>query len=118
MNKREIGSEYEDLAAGLLAGKGYRIVRKNYRTPYGEIDILAEKDGVWVFCEVKFRRSDSCGTPLESVDARKQRRISKSALYYYSRHGFTQETPCRFDVIAVYGDGRVEHVENAFEFQM
>lgn len=116
-NNRKIGQKYEDIAAEYLTKKGYQIVKRNYRNPYGEIDILAQKDGVWIFCEVKFRSTRHCGSPLEAVDVRKQRRISKAAFYFYAYHGYAENTPCRFDVIAIYGDESVVHIENAFEFQ-
>lgn len=117
MNKREKGKKYEAIAAAYLAEHGYEIVEKNLFTPYGEIDIVARKQGTWAFCEVKYRSCGRFGNPMEAVDSRKQRKISLAALYYYARHGFCEEIPCRFDVIAVYGDGAVEHVKNAFLFQ-
>lgn len=116
MNKRQVGAAYEEIASEYLKVRDYTILERNYRTPFGEIDILAKKDGVLVFCEVKYRSSQTCGSPFEAVDLRKQKKISRAALHYYAGNGFTEGTPCRFDVIAVYGDGVVEHLENAFEF--
>lgn len=52
-----------------------------------------------------------------AVDVRKQRRICKTALYYFVKHGYGMDTACRFDVIAIYGDNSIRHIENAFEFQ-
>ena len=52
-----------------------------------------------------------------AVDVRKQRRICKTALYYLAKHGYGMDTSCRFDVIAIYGDNSIRHIENAFEFQ-
>lgn len=117
MNKRKLGTAYEKLAAEYLLSKGYAIIERNYRNPFGEIDILAKKNNTWVFCEVKFRSSGSCGSPLEAVSYRKQKRISKAALYFYARHGYEESIPCRFDVIAIDGGGSIEHMENAFDFQ-
>ena len=117
MNKRKTGAEYENLAAQYLKEQGYTILKQNYRNRFGEIDILAKKDEVLVFVEVKFRSTNACGAPLEAVDMRKQRKISRTALYYYAGHGYEENIPCRFDVIAIYGDGRIQHIENAFEFQ-
>lgn len=116
MNKRQVGAAREETAVSYLADKQYKILERNFVAPYGEIDIIAEKEGVLVFCEVKYRGSDRCGSPFEAVDARKQKRICRAALFYYAGHGFTGERPCRFDVIAVHGDGIVEHLENAFAF--
>lgn len=117
MNKRQTGTEYENLAAQYLKEQGYAILEQNYRNRFGEIDILAKKDGVLVFVEVKFRSTNACGAPSEAVDIRKQRKISRTAFYYYAGHGYAENAPCRFDVIAICGDGTIQHIENAFEFQ-
>lgn len=79
----------------------------------GEIDIIAKDHGYLVFIEVKYRRDKSCGHPAEAVTPRKQRTISKVASYYLLTHGCGMDTPCRFDVAAVSGDG-VELIKNAF----
>ncbi len=117
MNNRTTGMKYETLAAGYLQEKGYRILVRNFRCRFGEIDIIAEDGGVLVFFEIKFRSSGQCGNPLEAVDVRKQRRISRAALYYYKENGYVKEQPCRFDVIGIEGNGFIRHIENAFEFQ-
>ena len=116
-NKRSTGKEKEDFAASFLERQGYRIRERNFRTRFGEIDLIAEKDSALVFVEVKYRSSDACGGPLAAVDLRKQRRICRTALAYYAANGYREELPCRFDVIAVHADGRVEQVENAFDFR-
>lgn len=115
-NTRTIGTRYEKVAAEYLEQKGYKILQKNYRNRYGEIDVIAQKDAVLVFIEIKFRSSDSYRDPLEAVDQRKQKRISQTALFYYAAHGYSENASCRFDVIGIYEDGTVKHIENAFEF--
>lgn len=119
MNKRAVGTAYETAACAYLEQKGYRIAQRNYRNRFGEIDIIAtdRSDSMWIFCEVKYRSHNGYGSPLEAVDIRKQRRICRTALYFYTYHGYAGQRGCRFDVIAVYGDGRIEHIENAFLFQ-
>ena len=114
MHTRGIGAKYEEAAAEYLVEKGYTIVQRNAATPYGEVDIVAMEGSVLVFCEVKYRSSAKHGTPLEAVDVRKQRRISRAALYFLAQR--EEETACRFDVIGVERDGGVTHVENAFDF--
>ena len=99
-NNRQIGSKYEQLAADYLKKQGYCIVERNYYTPYGEIDIIAQQDEVLVFVEIKYR---------------KQWRISKSAMYYYAYHGYEEQRPCRFDVITVQGSA-VTHIQDAFDY--
>lgn len=117
MNKREKGTEQEMVAAQYLKKKGYVILEQNYRCRYGELDIVARKDATLVIVEVKFRSGSGCGDPAEAVDARKQRKICRVTLNYLMRHPQYQEKPCRFDVISVYGDGQIRHIENAFLFQ-
>lgn len=115
-NKREIGSNYEQKAVSFLEQKGYLVIETNYRNRYGEIDIIADRDGLLVFVEVKYRYSNQYGDPLEAVDGWKQRRICRSALYYCSKQAGGLERPCRFDVVAIYGDYQIRHIEHAFEY--
>lgn len=112
-----VGARYEEIAAGYLQKKGYVILERNYRTPFGEIDMIARQEQVLAFVEIKFRSSGQYGSPSEAVDARKRRRISKVALYFYTYHDDAQQLSCRFDVIAIYGNGRIEHIENAFDYE-
>lgn len=116
-HKRAVGTRYEAQAAAYLEGQGYEVVAKNYRTPYAEIDLILRKDSMWIFCEVKYRKDQRYGGPLEAVDDRKQNRISHAALHFYARNGYNQQMSCRFDVVAIYGDDSICHIENAFEFQ-
>ena len=117
-NNRSTGKHYEEIAAKYLEQSGYVIQKRNYRSPWGEIDLIARKDELLVFVEVKYRHTGSFGEPGEAVSLQKQRKISRAALWYYAGNGYEQSVPCRFDVIGVRGDDGVEHLENAFEFQM
>ena len=117
-DKREIGRKYENIAAGYLMENGYDILERNYQNRYGEIDIIAGMDGILVACEVKYRSGSGYGDPLEAVDWRKQKRICRTMLYYYTKHGYSEDLPCRFDVVAVYEDDTIKHMENAFEFRI
>lgn len=105
------------MAVRFLTEQGYTILERNYRNPYGELDVIAEKGEYLVYVEIKFRSGGQCGDPLEAVDRRKQRQICRVAFYHYVRYGAAGERPCRFDVIGVYGDGSIKHIENAFDFQ-
>lgn len=115
-NTREIGTKYEELAASYLKAQGYEILKRNYRNSYGEIDIIARDHAVLVFVEVKYRGTKTYGDPLDAVDRRKQRKISRTAFRYYVNHGYETGVPCRFDVIALYMDGSIKQIKNAFEF--
>lgn len=84
--RKNVGDCGEEFAAQLLTNAGFRIIERNYSTKAGEIDIIALKDGVIHFVEVKTRNGDLYGFPSESVTAEKQRRIRKAAkLYIQSR---------------------------------
>ncbi len=116
-NKRSIGKEKENLAALYFSQRGYDIVEKNFYSCFGEIDLIVKKEDTLVFAEVKYRKNESRGNPLEAVNVRKQKRICRAALYYLSTHCLSVDTPCRFDVVAITGD-EITHIENAFEFHI
>ena len=112
-NKRQTGATYELKAEEYLLGNGYKILERNFRNRSGEIDLIAKKDGVIRFVEVKYRTTSDFGSPLEAVDARKQNQIRKVAMYYLMKNKLSEWTPCQFDVIAFEGE-EMTHIENAF----
>jgi len=83
MNK---GREYEDAAVDFLKVKGFRIRERNYRTRWGEIDIIAEKQGIVYFVEVKGRKERSWYLPEEAVRPHKQQRVLRAAQWYAQQH--------------------------------
>ena len=83
----------------------------------GEIDIIAKDGDYLVFIEVKYRSSSKEGHPTEAVNFAKQRRITKTALYYCAVNGISEYTPMRFDVISILDDD-IKLYENAFEAVM
>jgi putative endonuclease len=107
----------EELAAGFLAARGYKILLKNFETPLGEIDLIARHKQTLVFVEVKTRASLEKGVPAESVTAHKRRQMVKNAYLYLKRYGIL-DMPCRFDVVSVLmmpgQKPRIELIENAF----
>jgi len=111
------GKRGEELAAAYLAEAGYRIIERNYRCLFGEIDIVAEEGETLVFVEVKSRRSDAYGDPQLAVGHRKQKKISRISIHYLAeRH--LRHRPARFDVVAVKllpAGHRIELIRNAFE---
>ncbi|MBR5337262.1 MAG: YraN family protein [Lachnospiraceae bacterium] len=102
------------MAVNELKRKGYEILERNYRLHRSEIDIIASKDGVIVFVEVKYRINNAKGEPYEAVDYYKQKAISRVAEHYLAVKVHSIEVPCRFDVISILDD-RLEHIENAFD---
>jgi putative endonuclease len=114
----EFGRSAEAMAAAYLKRHGFKLLEKNYRTEFGEIDLIAKDNDTLVFIEVKARRSLSFGSPKDAVSFRKQQRISMAALVYLRRNQKIN-TRIRFDVIAVYtrkAHVQIEVVKNAFEF--
>ena len=114
-NSRATGSEYETLAAAFLEQNGHTIITRNYRTRYGEIDIISKCNSTLVFTECKYRSSSKFGDPLEAVNLHKQQKICHTAMNFCVRYGYVNY-PCRFDVIAIYKDGTIKHIKNAFEY--
>jgi putative endonuclease len=111
------GKRGEEVAAAHLAEAGYRIIERNYRCIFGEIDIVAEEGETLVFVEVKSRRSEAYGNPLLAVGCRKQKTISRISLQYLADKHLHQR-PARFDVVAVMllpAGHRIELIRNAFE---
>lgn len=83
MNK---GREYEDAAVDFLKAKGFRIKERNYKTRWGEIDIIAEKQRTVYFVEVKGRKAQSWYAPEEAVVYHKQQRVLRAAQWYAQQH--------------------------------
>ncbi len=108
----------EDIAAGYLADMGYEVLRRNYRTRHGVVDIIAARDGVLIMAEVKRRKNDRFAEAREAVDVRKQTRLRAAAAQFLAEER-PDEPPVRFDVIEIY-EGmtdnalRIHHSKNAF----
>ena len=116
--RQSLGILGEDLACAELLRRGYAILARRYRTRFGEIDIITERDEVVVFVEVKARRSRRFGTAAEAIPIWKRRRIAAMALDYLAWTGrLTRRS--RFDVVAIDGVGTpamtVRVIEDAFQ---
>ena len=115
--RRETGRRGEDVAAAFVAGLGMRVVVRNFRCRAGEIDVVAMDGDTVVFVEVRTRAGTGFGTPLESVDRRKQAQVGRVARHFLSARGW-HERSARFDVVGVRLDADppvVEHVRGAFD---
>ncbi len=113
------GAIGEKIAHAFLKKKGYRAIASNYRTPLGEIDLIARKGSALVFVEIKTRTTSSLGPPFLSVTWKKQRHIVQTALMYLKKHGLL-ESDWRVDVVSVklnkqYEVENIEIIENAVE---
>lgn len=115
---KKIGDMGESYAADYLTKHRYKIKERNYRKRYGEIDIIAEKNGIIAFVEVKTRHSNTLAQPFEAVDRRKQEKIIKTAINYIYENKL--DCNCRFDICEVFVDKdslklqKINYYENAF----
>ncbi len=117
VGRGDLGRRGEELAEAFLSAQRYRILARNYRCRVGEIDLVAVDDDEIVFVEVRSRRAAGCGTPLESVDGRKQRQVVRVAQHFLAARGWVDRN-ARFDVIGIRFDREpptVEHLRHAFE---
>jgi putative endonuclease len=113
----DLGRRGESLAAELLRANGLIIVERNFRCRAGEIDVVALDGETLVFVEVRSRRGDVAGTPFESVDPRKQARVTRVARHFLAARGLA-DRDVRFDVVGVRFDRdppALEHLRAAFE---
>ncbi|MEK9502266.1 YraN family protein [Gaopeijia maritima] len=118
MDTHRVGRRFETLAARWLEERGWTVLDRNVRFQRREIDLVVRRGGTVAFVEVKGRRSDDRGHPLEAVTARKRREIEAVARWWVAHHG-VGEREFRFDAVAVRAVGRsgrvaIEHVEGAW----
>ena len=100
----------EDMAYSILRINGYRIVARNYRKPYGEIDIIGWDKKVLAFIEVKLRSNADYGLPQDAVNMTKRRQICRVAKEYRNRHQL-HDINYRFDIVSIQGNPGQEQVE-------
>ncbi len=114
---KEKGTQGEKLAARFLKKGGFKILTRNYRTRFGEIDIVAEDKGRLVFVEVRTLSAAARHSPEETITLKKQQKISRIALAYIQEKGL-EDRLARFDVIAI-KDSRpqptIRHLPDAFD---
>ena len=112
VHKKVLGKKGEKLVEKYLIAKGYKLLKRNFRTPFGEADLIMQEGDETVFVEVKTRTSEKFGAPREAVGREKQRRYYQIAQCYGEKVG--EEPNARFDVAEVYEDDRIEYYKNAF----
>jgi putative endonuclease len=115
---KELGFFAEHYASEYLKSKNYTILGHNYRKPWGEIDVIAEKEGVVIFVEVKASAKDIPGfEPELRVNADKRHRMARIARTYLSDHNYPADQPWQMDVLAVAfvkerGVAKIRHYKN------
>lgn len=116
----DLGKLGEEQAVARLKNERYRILKRNYRNTFGEIDIIAQDGKTLCFVEVRTRTKDWHGHPFESISPIKQRKIIRTAQGYLVEQN-TQDIDARFDVVAVIPDETggytIELIKNAFEVE-
>lgn len=113
---KNIGKEGEDIACSFLEEENYKIVERNWHYGKYEVDIIAEKDGLLVFVEVKYRSGTYFGEPEVFVSNKQKRNLIRVANFYVEKKNSFQEI--RFDIIAIVNnDGKlsINHIEDAFK---
>lgn len=112
--KKEFGDYGENLVEDYLKDKSYEILARNYRKPFGEIDIVAKLSDMIVFVEVKTRKNSNFASPAEAVTPSKQRKIIQASQAFLIENNMT-DFFMRFDVAEVITDvGEINYIENAF----
>lgn len=119
MDTKELGNLGEDIACEYLVKNGYKILGRNYRISFGEIDIIANKRDVLGevvhFIEVKTLSGDGSFYPEEHVDYKKQNKYKRLVEIWLEKNKFSQDYPCQVDIIAVSCPGNapeIKHFEN------
>ncbi len=117
---RAKGGQIEQQVQDYLQQQGLQPLARNYTASGGEIDLIMKHQQTLVFIEVRFRRSARYGSAAESIDYRKQQRISKTAAHYLQRHPQYRNYACRFDVAACQPDNdrdsiSIDWLSNAFD---
>ena len=115
MYKKNLGEKGEEISIDFLRGKGYKILKRNYRFGHKEIDVVAKDKNTIVFVEVKTGRSKKFGEPFEKVDLNKQKKLIQVAKAFIQENEI-EDCDFRFDVISVNlkGDKKIDHIRNAF----
>ncbi|MBN2394993.1 MAG: YraN family protein [Candidatus Atribacteria bacterium] len=115
-----LGKIGEELAKNYLSKNGHTILEQNYKVPFGEIDLISEKDHCLCFVEVKARKSISSGLPEESITIFKKKKIIQVAQCYLKKHHIIDKK-MRFDVISIQFDQHrlkeIRHIINAFSVE-
>ena len=116
MNKREMGRIGEDLAANFLEKQNIKIIKRNYFTKYGEIDLIGFKNKTIIFTEVKLRNNNNFGLPIEGITKNKFKRYQNAIQIFISENNINYDN-IRFDVICLYLIGekyKIEWLKNQY----
>lgn len=113
--QQRIGERAEQQALRHLEDAGLRLIDRNYRSRYGELDLIMADGQTVVFVEVRYRRSTRFGGPVASIDHRKRQRLIATAEHFLQTHKALRQRPARFDIVAVTEPDTLEWIQNAFD---
>jgi len=119
ITSQQRGEAAEAQARQHLEQRGLRLLARNWRCRLGELDLVMLDADTVVFVEVRYRRHSAWGGAVESVDARKREKLSRTAQLFLQQESRWAKYPCRFDVIAINADGQapahLDWIQNAFD---
>ncbi len=116
MDKIKLAQKGESRACSFLKRQGFKILERNFRTRFAEIDIVAKDKETICFVEVKTRSGNDFGLPQDSLTKNKINHISKAALFYLKKKNLS-DVPCRFDVVSIIDDlreSKIDLIKDAF----
>ncbi len=113
MDRKSKGKAAEDKAASFLKSLGYEVLERNFRTKFGEIDIIAKDGNTLIFVEVRSKSYSSFGTPEETISKSKAKKIIRTAQFYIQIKNPSFED-VRFDIISILHNN-ISHIKNAFD---
>lgn len=116
---QRMGEQSEQMACTFFQRQGFMLIAKNHHCRFGEIDLVMQDGQTLVFIEVRERNSDKFGSAIDSITARKQKKIIATAQHFLAQHPKHQLQPCRFDVVGIHPsqpdpDQRIQWLKNAF----
>ena len=111
MKAADTGKDAEAYACDYLLAQGLTLLTRNFHSRHGEIDLVMDDGQTLVFIEVRYRSGIAFGSGAESVDRRKQARITACAQYYLLKNPAASQRPCRFDVVAISGAGKRRNIQ-------
>lgn len=111
----QTGENAENCACEFLKTQGLTLIKRNFRCPHGELDLIMQDGKTCVIVEVRYRKNDKFGTPVESVTKAKQNKLIAATQIYLESLQTQELLPIRFDVVGILGNGQLEWVKNAFE---
>ena len=116
--RKRKGNQAEALAQRHLEQLGFNLVTANFSCKTGEIDLIMQDQDTLVFVEVRYRQETHLGSPLETITASKQKKLTRTAQFFLQRHYGNRWPPCRFDAVGISGDldnaPAIEWIANAF----